>query len=208
MLGAFEPPPPKQPVVVPKSLPLPPKEAAPCPSAHPPATNSPPTPLALLPTPYRSFIGLGGFAGPGIFLQVVGGPVLLLGFIPSHRLSQMHIELAGSWALHTSHTAQVHSIPLDGSLCWVPGVVRFCSGVSTTIFSSNQSAKQDESIFLFGANLRVGTELFHRGPFAIRADIFGRVTFAPPHFGQALGVIDEPDAIAGGVAVIGMRAFD
>ena len=57
-------------------------------------------------------------------------------------------------------------------------------------------------------NIRVGTELFSRGPFSLRADVFGRLSFASRELWKALGVVDEPTPFAGGVAVMGVRSFD
>lgn len=207
MLGAFEPPPPKEPVPAPVCAPC-----ASCPQPRscptfPPLRPTTPT-LTLLPTPYRSFIGLGAFAGSGIFSKMAAGPNLLLGFVPSRRLSPMHIEVDATWTAQTSQSIRVHSIPMAASLCWVQGILRFCGGVSTTIFLTNRSRTNDELLMMLGGNLRLGTELFRHGSFSIRADVFGRLIFAPQQFGKALGVIDEPTPFAAGVAVMAMRAFD
>lgn len=207
MLGAFEPPPPKEPVVCPAS-----PACASCPPPRPCFTVSSlrrttPTPT-VVPTPYRSFIGLGGFVGSGIFSEMAGGPSVLLGFSPSTRLSQMHIELHAAWTSQTSQSIRLHSIPLDTSLCWIRGIVQFCGGLSTTFLFTNQSFTRDELQFMLGGNLRLGTELFRHGSFAIRADIFGRLHIAPRQFAQVLGVMDEPTPFAGGVAVMGVWAFE
>lgn len=205
MLGAFEPPPPKEPVPAPVCAPCAScPQPRPCPT-FPPLRLTMPT---LLPTPSRSFIGFGGFFGSGIFSEISGGPSLVLGFVPSRRLSQMHIEVDVAWTSQTLQSIRVHSIPLDASLCWVRGIVRFCGGLSTTILFSNQSYTNNELHVLLGGNLRVGTELFNRGPFSIRADVFGRLMVAPQSLGNPLGVTDEPTPFAGCVAVMALWAFD
>ncbi|HRI65258.1 MAG TPA: hypothetical protein PK156_13510 [Polyangium sp.] len=207
ILGAFEPPPPKEPVTCPA-----PQPCVSCPPARPCATFPPlrlttPAPT-LSPAPYRSFIGIGGFVGSGIFSKLGGGPYILLGYAPSRRLSQLHVEFEGSWTSQTSQSIREHSIPLVGSLCWVQGIVRFCGGFSTSVFFSNQPPENDELRLMLGGNFRVGTELLSHGPFSIRADVFGRLAFAQRRFGKATVALDEPTPFAAGVAVIGVWAFD
>jgi hypothetical protein len=213
LLGAFEPPPPMEPVTYPApaqcpSYPL----ARPCPTCPSPV---PPAPtITLSPTPSRFFIGIGGFVGSGIYSELDFGPYLLLGFVPSPRLSHLQLEFEGAWTSQTSLSAMTsesihaHSIPLVLSLCLVRGIVRFCGGLATTIFSSNQSSPNDELRLLFGGNFRVGTELFVRGPISIRADVFARFAFAERRFGMATMTVDDPTPFAAGLAVMGARLFD
>jgi len=126
----------------------------------------------------------------------------MLGFVPSRRLPDLHVEFEGSWTSQssrssmTSESIRLHSVPLVGSFCWVRGIVRFCGGLASTIFSSNQSSNNDPLHLMFGANFRVGTELFTRGPFAIRADVFGRFAFAQRKFGNATMALDDPTPFA------------
>lgn len=129
------------------------------------------------------------------FSKLITGLSLLFGFVPSSRLSPMHIEFKSSWTSQSSQSIRAHSIPIDASFCWVQRIVRFCSGLSTTILFSNQSLANDALLLQLGGNLHVGTELFHHGPFSIRADIFGRIVFAPRPF-------------AAGIPVTGLRSFD
>ena len=207
ILGAFEPPPPKEPATCPA-----PQPSAPCPPARPCPTFPPlrlttPAPT-LSPALYRSFIGIGGFVGSGIFSKLGGGPYLLVGYAPLRRLSQLHVELEGAWTSQTSQSIREHSIPLVGSLCWVQGIVRFCGGFSTTVFFSNQSPENNDLRVMLGGNFRVGTELFSQGPFSIRADVFGRFAFVQRRFGKATVALDEPTPFAAGVAVLGGWGFD
>jgi hypothetical protein len=103
---------------------------------------------------------------------------------------------------------RAHSFPLVGSLCLVRGIVRFCGGLATTIFFSNQSLPNDELHLMFGGNFRVGTELLTHGPLSIRADVFARFAFAERRFGKATMTIDDPTPIAAGLAVIAAWSFD
>ncbi len=205
MLGAFEPPPPKEPVTCPVALPPPVPPAPPCP-------RCPPTPPFKLPpftlpsTSPRFFIGLGAVVGSGIVSKLGAGPLILLGFVPSQRLPQLHVEFEGSWTSQMVESTRWHAIPLVGSLCWVRDNVRFCGGVATTIVFSNQLPNHESRVF--GANFRVGTELFNRGPFLIRADVFGRVALAQRTFGGTINMLDEASPVTGGVAVIGGWALD
>lgn len=141
------------------------------------------------------------------FSKLITGLSLLFGFVPSSRLSPMHIEFKSSWTSQTLQSIRALH-PIDASFCWVQRIVRFCGGLSTTILFSNPSRTNDELHFQLGGNLRIGTELFHHGPFSIRADIFGRAVLARRPLGKTLGVTDEPTPFAGGVAVMGVRSFD
>jgi hypothetical protein len=161
----------------------------------------------LLPMPYHSFIGLGAFVGSGIYSKLGFGPYLLFGYVPSRRLPYLHVEIEGAWTTQTFESIRTHSFPLVGSLCWVRGTIRFCGGLATTIFFSNQSpALNDELHLMFDANLRVGTELLTRGPFSIRADVFVRLAFAQRTFGKAK--IDDPTPFGAELAVMGAWSFD
>lgn len=209
MLGAFEPPLPKTreagPVCPPPTL----QEPVSCPPAYRCPICSPPSPTpTLLPIPYRSFIGLGGFVASGVFTKLGAGPNLLFGFVPWRQMPSMHLELETSWTSQTVQSMRVHAIPFVGSLCWVRGIVRFCGGLSTTIFLTNQSAANDALHILLGGNIRVGTELFSYGAFSIRADVFGRMNPASRELGKALGVVDKPTPFAGGGAILGLWSFD
>jgi hypothetical protein len=163
--------------------------------------------------PYRSYIGIGAVVSSGISSELGFGPYMMLGFVPSRRLSQLHIEFEGSWTSQsspsstTSESIRLHSIPLVGSFCWVRGIVRFCGGLATTIFFSNQSSINNELHVMFGGNFRVGTELFVRGPFSIRADVFGRIAFAQRWFANGVA-FDGATPFAAGLAVLGAWSFD
>ncbi|MBK9266463.1 MAG: hypothetical protein IPM54_42580 [Polyangiaceae bacterium] len=202
LLGAFEPPPPKQPVTCPACAPCPScPPARPCPTCPPPA---PPVPtITHAPTLYRSSIGIGAFVGSGIHSGLGGGPYLLLSYAPWRQWSHVHVEFEGSWTSQTLESIRTHAIPLVGSLCLVRGVVRFCGGLATTAFYSNQSPNHDDLHLMFGGNFRVGTQLFVRGPFSIRADVLARIAFADKRFGKATMAIDDPRTFAAGLAVMG-----
>jgi hypothetical protein len=88
------------------------------------------------------------------------------------------------------------------------GIVRFCGGFATTILFSNQSSPNDPLKLMFGGNIRVGTELFNRGPFSIRADVFGRLTFAERSFGPATIAFGETTQFTAGLALLGAWSFD
>lgn len=134
--------------------------------------------------------------------------MVLLGYVPSARLSQLHIELEGAWTSQTTTSTRIHSVPLVGSLCWVNGIIRFCGGFATTILFSNQSSPNDPFKLMFGGNFRIGTELFNRGPFSIRADVFGRLTFAERSFGPATLTFGETTQFIAGLALLGAWSFD
>jgi hypothetical protein len=212
ILGAFKPPPPKEAVACPACAACPScPPARPCPTC-PPLRLSPPT-ITLSSPPYRSFIAIGTFVASGIYSELDVGPYAILGFVPSRRLPDLHVEFEGSWTSQsspfsiTSESIRLHSIPLAGSFCWVRGIVRFCGGLATTILLSNQSSDNDPLHVMFGPNFRVGTELFTRGPFAIRADVFGRLAFAQRKFGATTMTLDDPTRFAAGLAVTGAWAF-
>lgn len=214
MLGAFEPPPPKDPLRCPPPAPPPPQEPALCPSPPPspafPPLRPPTQPRALFPAPYSSFIGIGPFVATGIYSELNGGPMLLLGVLPWRRFPHWNVEFEGSWTSQSSPSSamRMHSVPVVGSLCWVEGNIRFCGGLATTISFSNQSPPNDEWHLMFGGNIRVGTELFRHGPFSIRADVFGRFAWTERGFGLAVGALDTPAPFAAGVAVMGVASFD
>lgn len=205
LLGAFEPPPPKESLTC--------LMAPPCPSCPPP----PPTwtcPSSRLPKPTlahepalpRFFVGIGAFVGSGIFEKLGGGPQMLLGFVPSRHLPQLHIEFEASWTSQSIESVRVQAIPLVGSICWVRGVIRLCGGFATSILFSNQFPNHESR--LLGPNFRVGTELFTHGPFSIRADVFGRIAFSKRTSGMAPMTLAYSSPVAGGLAVIAGRSFD
>lgn len=214
ILGAFEPPPPKEPVVCPipsaplPSEPVPDPPALPCPTC-PPLKLPTPT-ITLSPAPYLSSIGLGAFVGTGIFSELNGGPIALLDVALSPRLPYLHVEFESSWTSQSSPSSamRLHSIPLVSSLCWLRGNVRFCGGLATTIFYANQSPAHDELRLMLGPNFRMGTELFVHDRFSIHADIFGRYALAQRRFGTATVAPDEPTPFAGGLAVLGVWGVD
>ena len=205
MLGAFDPPPPKEPVVHEDS---PPSQRCPLPPACP---TCPPLRLpavTTMRTPSRSFIGLGAFVGSGFVSKLGAGPHMLLGFVPSYHLPQLHVEFEGTWTSQMVEWARWHAIPLVTSLCWVRGIVRFCGSLATTFSYSNQSSNDDVLHMIFGGNFRVGTELFRKGSLSIRTDVFLRAAFVQRRFGKATAAIDETSPWAGGLAVMGLWAFD
>lgn len=204
MLGAFEPPPPKESVMCPVSAPLPPKEPTPCPPLVRPCPTCPP-PVRVPPAPSRFFVGVGGLMGSGVVSEIGAGPLMLLGFVPSNHLP-LHVELEGSWTSQLTESMRLHSIPIVTSLCWVRGVVRFCGGLATTLLFANQLPNHE--IRMVGANFRVGTELFNRGPFSIRADVFGRIAFAQQTLDTIIDRGDKASPFRGGVAVMGLWGFD
>lgn len=195
MMGAFEPPPPKEPVICP---PYPTSTAAPlcptcplCPACpmHLPAPTFPPA----LP---RFFAGLGAFVGSGIFSKLNAGPLLMLGFVPLRRLPELHLELESAWTSQTIESINVHSIPLVSSACWVRGVMRFCGGLATTFLSSNQLPIHE--MRLFSHNVRIGTKLFRHRALSIRADVFMRFTLTNHRLGESKMPFNTPSPIAGG----------
>ena len=217
-LGAFEPPPPKEPITPPKE-PITFQMSSPCPLCPPerpcPTCAQPIAPLpTITPMPFRSFIGIGAFVGSGIYSKLGFGPHLLLGFVPSLRLSFLHVELEGAWTSQTSpssmtsESSRMQSIPFVGSLCLARGIVRFCGGLATTILFTNQSSDNDELQLMLGGNFRVGTQLFTHGTFSIRADLFGRFAFAQRAFGKTTMTFEAPTPFTAGVAVMGMWSFD
>jgi len=159
-------------------------------------------------------MGIGALVSSGIHSELGFGPYLLLGFVPWRGLSHVHVEFEGTWtsqsspSFTTSESMRLHSIPLVGSLCLVRGIVRFCGGLATTIFFSNESAANDELHLVLGGNFRVGTEFHIHGPFSIRADVFGSVAFAQRRFGKATMALDEPTPFAAGLAVTAAWSFD
>ena len=134
-------------------------------------------------------------------------PLVFLGLVPSRRLPDLHIEFEGAWTSQTFESIRMHSFPLVGSLCLVRGVIRFCGGLATTIFYSNQSPAHDELHLMFGGNFRIGTELFVDGPLSIRADILGRFAFTHV-LGNAETALNTPTPFAAGLAVMGAWSLD
>ncbi len=202
MLGGFEPPRPKEPMTCP---PVPPPPMCP---ASPPA--APLRAQAIMiprrPTPSHFSVGFGAVVGSGIVSKLGAGPLILLGFVPSQRLPQLHVEFEGSWTSQMVESTRLHSIPLVTSLCWVPGIVRFCGGLSTTILFSNQLPNHESRVF--GPNFRVGTELCNHRRFSLRADVFGRIALTQETFGRTIAMVDDASQFTGGVAVLGVWAPD
>ncbi len=203
LVGAFEPPPPKEPVTCPAPPPCPS-----CPPTHSCPRYAPPMLPTPTPAPHRSFIGIGAFVGSGIHSRLGFGPHLLLGFIPSSRLPALHVEFEAAWTSQASESIRMHSIPLVGSLCLVQGILRFCGGLATVMVYSNPTVANETLNILFSGNFRVGTEFPVRGPFSIRADVFGRLAFAQRRFGKTPVALDEPTPFAAGLAVMGAWAFN
>lgn len=207
ILGAFDPPPPKDPITCP-ACPLcafvPPARPCPtCPVLLPPAPI-----ITLTPTLYRSSIGFGGVVAAGIYSKLSFGSNLMLGFVPSRHLPDMHIEFEGGWTSQSSQSIRLQSIPLVQSLCLVRGNVRFCGGMATTFLYSNQTAYNDDLRLMFGGNFRVGTELLVRGPLSIRVDVFGRFVLSERRFGQAMMALEDPAPITAGLAIMGAWSFE
>lgn len=130
----------------------------------------------------------------------------MLGFVPWRRVLQWQIEFEGAWLSQTLETNRVHSVPLVGSLCWVYRNVRFCGGLATTVFVSNQTSENALRL-QWGGSFRVGTELFVRGPFSLRADVFGRIAFSNL-FGNTTMALDAPTPLAAGLAVMAAWSSD
>lgn len=205
ILGAFEPPPPKEPMTCPAAPSCPT-----CPPIMPTSTGStlrvtPPT-LQISPPAPRFFVGIGAFVGSGMYSELGGGPLMLLGFVPFGHVPQLHLEFEGGWTSQWIDSIRMQAIPLVGSGCWVRGAVRFCFGFATTNVFSNQLSNHE--VRLFGPNVRLGTELFHGRYYSIRADVFGRVVLAQHTFGSASGTLNGAPPLSGGVAVIASRSFD
>lgn len=96
VLGAFEPPPPKEPIrcpICPLTISCP--TCPVCPTCRQLRVPAPIMPLS--PAPVRFFAGLGGFVSSGIFSELRAGPVVLLGLVPFRRLPQVHLEWETSW---------------------------------------------------------------------------------------------------------------
>jgi hypothetical protein len=207
MLGAFEPPLPKAPVTCPACSRAPACPTCPlCPTCtHLRLVAPMPPSNPQLP---RFFIGGGAFVGSGIFAKLGGGPQMLLGFVPSRHWSQLHLEFEGSWTSQSLTSSRAQSIPIVGSICWVRGDVRFCGGMATTFLFSNETTKPDFLHLIFSPNFRLGTELFNRGPFSLRADVFARFAFEQQSFGRTTQRIDEGAPFAAGMSVLGLWAVD
>lgn len=204
MLGAFEPPPPKEPMTCPTCPPASPiKSPSVSPTLQCPTC---PRPISLLPTPPRFFVGLGAFVGSGIFSELRSGPQVLFGLAPLSRLPQVQLELESSWTSQSIDSVRVQAIPVIGSACWVRGIVRFCGGLALTILSSNQFPNQESR--MLGPNVRMGAELFERGQLSIRADVFGRVAARQNSIGVKNEPLDRVLPFTAGMAVMGMWAAD
>lgn len=205
LLGAFEPPPPNPPLTCATCPPC-----ASCPSVRP-CPSCPPlrhlaSSIQSSPPPPRFFVGIGAFVGSGIFEKLGGGPQLLLGFVPSRHLQSLHIELESSWTSQSIESGHWQSIPFVGSVCWVRSELRFCGGFTMTTLYSNQFPNQE--FRLLGPNFRIGTQLFNRGPFSVRADVFGRFAFSQRTLGMAPMPLADASPFAGGLAVVAGRSFD
>ncbi len=205
MLGAFKPPPPQEPVTCPTCPPNPPPPI--CPPSPPAAPlRAQAIMIPRRPTPAHFSVGFGAVVGSGIVSKLSAGPLVLVDVIPASRLSSLHIEIEFAYTSQAVDSTRWHSIPLVGSLCWAPGIVRFCGGFATTILFSNQSSNSE--LRMFGPNLRVGTELFNHGPISLRADVFGRIALIQQTFGQTIRGLDEASPFMGGVSVLGAWAAD
>lgn len=211
LLGAFDPPPPpppppaKEPVICP-ACPV----CVACPSPLPVPRQSISTPASSIrtmpATPPHSYVGLGGFVGTGIYSGLSAGPYLLLGFGISDSWPNLRVEFEGSWTKQEmpGEMVQAQSIPLVGSLCLVRGIVRFCGGLATTVFSLNQSSRNNELQFQFAPNFRVGTEWYARGAFSLRGDVFMRFAIAERTIGNGEVVRHDAGPVVGGLAILGV----
>jgi hypothetical protein len=128
MMGAFDKPPPPEPLVRPAPLTPPaPAEPAPCPACPAPAL-----PRITLPAPFarRTFIGAGVFLGMTIKSEASMGTVISLGFVPFSRWSGFQIEFDGAYtSRNTQQGFRLDTVPLFASFCYAQHSVRLCGGM-------------------------------------------------------------------------------
>jgi len=203
IIGAFEKPPPREPVSCPACPTCPPP--APCPAARWVAPVQPMPAATPVPRPMRRmFVGVGFFVGRTLASEWVVGPQGSFGFVPMSRVPRFQVEVEGAWTQRTFVQApspiQGHAIPLFGSLCYAPSVLRLCSGIATTFFEAQRAdagQRQDNRGISFGATLRLGTEFVIANPVSIRLDAFAVLPVWQRSF-------DALEAFAIGIAAMGV----
>jgi len=217
LMGAFEKPPPREPL----SCPVCPT----CPTCAKP-TPCPTTPLcpaapisripvatAVPPPMRRMFVGVGFFLGRSLASEWVVAPQASFGFVPLSRVPRLQVEIEGAWAQQTFTKSDApsairgHAIPLFGSLCYAPSVLRLCSGIATTLFEANRAhaaQRNDDLGIALGATLRLGTEFVLAHPVSIRLDAYTVLHVWPRSFGGAFDALEALKPFAIGIAALGV----
>jgi hypothetical protein len=201
LLGALDEPSPPEPVVCP-ALPPPPAPAEPvvCPASPAPALPHPP---ATRPASFtrRAYIGAGVFLGMTTTSDASVGPAVSLGFVPVSRWPGFQIEFDGAYASRNVRQGfRVDTVPVFVSLCHVQVGVRLCSGVTSTLFFTEDPKNARD--FMFSVSLRIGTQFELAGPFSIRADAFALLPLTQRT------ALDSPNPFAAGATVMGVWSFD
>jgi hypothetical protein len=204
MMGAFDKPPPPEPLVCP-APPTPPGPAEPalCPAG--PAGPAPALsrPRMTLPAPFarRAFFGAGVFLGMTIKSEAAMGPAISLGFVPFSRWSGFQIEFDGAYtSRNTQQGFRVDTVPLFASFCYAQRGVRLCGGMISTLFSTEHP--KDARDFTLSASLRIGTQFAIAGLFSIRADCFALLPL-----NQRMA-FDTPNAFTAGAVAMGVWSVD
>lgn len=216
LLGAFEPPAPQLPVACPVCPPpIPPEPMRPQRiPGHAMARHRPKFAVPHRPT---SIVGVGAFYATALLPEPTLGPRISLGFAPWIHSPNTRLEFDAAWTTQSmgfslsNESVRLYAVPLIGSVCYAPQVVRLCSGLSTSIFYSTQNhtrGNNDPLRIALLASLRVGTEWAIHGPFSIRADVFALVRLDERVSGVPMNVLAALDPFIAGATLMGTWALN
>jgi len=159
------------------------------------------------------FVGVGFFLGRSLASEWVVAPQASFGFVPLSRVPRLQVEIEGVWAQQTFTKSDApsairgHAIPLFGSLCYAPSVLRLCSGIATTLFEANRAhaaQRNDDLGIALGATLRLGTEFVLAHPVSIRLDAYTLLHFWQRSFDGAFDALEALKPFAIGIAALGV----
>ena len=162
-------------------------------------------------------IAAGVFLGTGITPGGTVGPFIAARFVLSPHMRRVQFEMAATWASQTLPQSNAYDslhidmVPLVGSLCYSRYGLRICSGLVTTFYSAerpNLVPGNDQFRMTLGANVQIGTEFNIAGPLSIRVDVFGRLQFWQPTYGNEWASLDAQNAFASGVIAMGVWSFE
>jgi len=193
LLGAFNKPPPPEPLVCPA---CPACSSCPaCPTCPALPLQSPRFVLSAHSMPRVSF-GAGVFVGMTNRPQAHPGPYVSLSVVPFSGVPDFRFEFDGAWAPRQA----LQTVPMFVSLCHAHHGLRLCGGLATMFLSAENM--KDARDFTLSASLRMGTEFRIAGPFSIRSDIFALLPLT-----QQI-TLDSPNPFAAGAVAIGVWSFE
>jgi hypothetical protein len=165
----------------------------------------------------RAFVAGGVFLGTGITPAGAIGPQFGMGFVPSLHAPRIQLEIQGGWARQSLSTFAkvdpftVDMVPFVGSICYFYDVVRFCSGLVTTLYTTERrelGAGNDHLGLALAGSLRFGGEFNISGPLSLRVDFFVSARFLERASGNELTKALATNHYNGGASAMGVWSFE